>query len=764
MAESTCKKEKVKKFRIRSKSYFNKYFVSFMMILFVPMLTIVLVFWQTNSIVREQIVNSSQNTLKQFFGRMDAVGESSIEMCTAISNSNECRTYSECAVNRPRDTSYPSWELHNLLDDYVGERYSDVFVYFVGNEHIVSGVNMTMEAKEYYDTNYGKHADYWEEFEDILENATGLPRYYSMNGNGIDSYLCVAMRQNMYKSHRYDYIVVGVLKPDYIEGLFEEAENVSQNGISMIFDSGKNLLISSSELVKPEKLGGDVKQNTSYEEMIDGEKYIMQVQKSDKLKSYYAYAVSYKYFWEQLYQVYIICGLGGLGSILLGILLALRETRKNYEPIGQMVTNLQMQEEGFYDARINTEFEYIDSLLQNWKEDKFQLHQSVRKIEEMKRNRFLISLLEGSMEIEQYEGNVFQNNGITLYSDLFQAGILQVEENGGLKQDEISFVLANVFQELCDRQNRGYVLHIRGNKYAVLFNLNTSSEKNDFLQIFEEGRVFLEQYVSIKVTLALSSVQEGVVGIRMAYEEALFALRYRFLMGKESIIEYSKVAGRNFKHFTAAESKMMRMIKAYLKQSEKDFTAEQLVAKILRDYEINESASMETMECFKMETVGTLNMLLIQNGYLGEKWKNDVMKLFKEATLEAFVSAFEVLMTELCENYQEQSENEDICRKAQKYIQQNFTDVNLSLNLLSEVLKISPSYLSRLFKEKYQVSIPNYVTSLRMDSAKKELRSTSHSIFEVAQNNGFVDDKAFIKVFKKVEGITPGAYRKMGDE
>ena len=51
-----------------------------------------------------------------------------------------------------------------------------------------------------------------------------------------------------------------------------------------------------------------------------------------------------------------------------------------------------------------------------------------------------------------------------------------------------------------------------------------------------------------------------------------------------------------------------------------------------------------------------------------------------------------------------------------------------------------------------------------MDSAKKELRSTSHSIFEVAQNNGFVDDKAFIKVFKKVEGITPGAYRKMGDE
>jgi len=240
-----------------------------------------------------------------------------------------------------------------------------------------------------------------------------------------------------------------------------------------------------------------------------------------------------------------------------------------------------------------------------------------------------------------------------------------------------------------------------------------------------------------------------------------FTIRYRFLMGKESIIEYSNVTGRKFKHFTAAESKMMRMISGYLKNGVKDLDEKQFVCKVLKDYEINENASMETVECFKMETVGSLNMILIQNGYSNEKWNNDVMKLFKEATLEEFIASFEKLLNELCETHEKQSEHDDICRKAQKYIQLNYKDVNLSLNLLSEVLKISPSYLSRLFKEKYQMSIPNFVTSLRLSSAKKELRSTSHSIFEIAQNNGFVDDKAFIKVFKKVEGITPGAYRKM---
>lgn len=760
MSESNCKEEKIKKFGIRSKSYFNKYFVSFMMILFVPMLTIVLVFWQTNSIVREQIINSSQNTLKQFFGRMDAVGEASIELCTAISSSNECRTYSEYAVKRPGDISYPAWELHNLLNDHVGEKYSDIFVYFVGNDYIVSGVNTSMEARKYYDTNYGKQTNYWEEFQYILGNATGIPRYYSMNGTGIDSYLCVAMRQNMYKSQGYDYVVVGVLKPDYVESLFKEAENVSQNGISMIFDSGKNLLISSSDSVKLKNLGGNVMQNISYEELIDGERYIMQVQKSDKLKSYYAYAVSHNYFWEQMYQVYIICGLGGLGSVLLGILFAWRETKKAYEPIGQMVNKLQQQEGGYYDGKLSSEFEFMDSMIQNWKEEKFQMHQSARKMQEMKRNQFLISLLEGREVLLSQEENVLEKHGIDFCSNMFQVGLVVVEDSNSLRQDEISFIVANVFKELCDRENRGYALHLSENKYVILFNSNQYASKDTFLKIYEEGSVFLKQYFAIKLTLGLSSVQEGMLGIRMAYEEALFALRYRFLMGKENIIEYSMVSGRNFKHFTASESKMMRIIRDYLKSEKKECTEEQLIKKILKDYEINQDASMETIECFKLETVGILNMILMQNGYTEEKWKNDVMKLFRETTLHEFTSTFVALIAELCVAYKEKMENEDVCFKAQKYIQQNYKDVNLSLNLLSEMLKISPSYLSRLFKEKYQISIPNYVTNLRMESVKKELRETSHGIFEVAQNNGFVDDKALIKVFKKIEGITPGAYRK----
>jgi len=524
MPGNNCEKEKVKKIGLRSKSYFKKYFTSFMVILFVPMLTIVLVFWQTNNIVKKQIINSSQNTLKQFFGRMDAVGEASVEMCTAISNSNECRNYSECAVNRLKDTAYQSWELHNLLSDYVGEKYVDVFVYFVGNDHIVSGVNMTMEAEVYYDTNYGRNVSCWEEFKGMLENANGIPKYHTMNGNGIDSYLCVTMRQNMYKSHVYDYIVVGVLKPTYIERMFEEADDVSQNGISMIFDSDKKLLISSSNFVKMKSLDGEFKQNISYEEMIDGEKYIMQVQRSDKLKSYYAYAVSYKYFWEQLYQVYIICGFGGLASILLGVLVAWRETRKAYEPIDQVVTNLQKQEEDYYDAKVNTEFEYIDYMLQNWKADKFQLHQSVRKLEEMKKNRFLISLLEGSVALEQYEKKVFQNNGIELHSDMFRVAIIQIEDSGNLKADELLFVISNVVQELCDRENRGYVLYLSENKYAVLFNLGRDKVVDSFLQILEEGRSFLKQYFSIKMTLGVSSLQKGMVGIRMSYEEASVAI------------------------------------------------------------------------------------------------------------------------------------------------------------------------------------------------------------------------------------------------
>lgn len=95
----------------------------------------------------------------------------------------------------------------------------------------------------------------------------------------------------------------------------------------------------------------------------------------------------------------------------------------------------------------------------------------------------------------------------------------------------------------------------------------------------------------------------------------------------------------------------------------------------------------------------------------------------------------------------------NICR----YIESNYFDANLNLNSISAHFQIS-SYLSRRFREQYQRSVVDYLYEVRIANALPLLANPDLRIADVAQMTGFVDSNAFIRVFKKLKGITPGKY------
>ena len=87
-------------------------------------------------------------------------------------------------------------------------------------------------------------------------------------------------------------------------------------------------------------------------------------------------------------------------------------------------------------------------------------------------------------------------------------------------------------------------------------------------------------------------------------------------------------------------------------------------------------------------------------------------------------------------------------------------NLKISLNLLAEEFHLSPQYISQLFKNEIGVNFLTYLTSLRMERAKKLLLSTALPMSEVAEQSGYGDYRVFTKAFKKSEGITPSQYRR----
>lgn len=94
-----------------------------------------------------------------------------------------------------------------------------------------------------------------------------------------------------------------------------------------------------------------------------------------------------------------------------------------------------------------------------------------------------------------------------------------------------------------------------------------------------------------------------------------------------------------------------------------------------------------------------------------------------------------------------------------RYLQEHL-DKEISLNILADEFHLSSQYISQLFKSEIGVNFLAYLTSIRMERAKKLLLATSLSIGEISEKCGYADYRVFTKVFKKEEGSTPSQYRR----
>lgn len=94
------------------------------------------------------------------------------------------------------------------------------------------------------------------------------------------------------------------------------------------------------------------------------------------------------------------------------------------------------------------------------------------------------------------------------------------------------------------------------------------------------------------------------------------------------------------------------------------------------------------------------------------------------------------------------------------FIKENYADNNLSISFIATELGLNTSYLSRFFKQQTGIGLLEYLHHYRFSVAKELLEKQPDLVLkDIARQTGFYNVAALIRVFKKIEGQTPGQYR-----
>lgn len=166
-------------------------------------------------------------------------------------------------------------------------------------------------------------------------------------------------------------------------------------------------------------------------------------------------------------------------------------------------------------------------------------------------------------------------------------------------------------------------------------------------------------------------------------------------------------------------------------------------------------------------SMNTLLRKAVQNGlvhplYIDEMSGRFAQEIEKSTSLEALSS----LGREMVHRYSNLVRNHSMrgyspaVQKVINYIDFNYQE-DLSLKKIADLFSISPSYLSALFKKETGSTLTEYINNKRIDISVSLLNTTDSSIQNIAAQVGFLDVNYYTRIFKKLKGISPSAYRSL---
>jgi len=271
-----------------------------------------------------------------------------------------------------------------------------------------------------------------------------------------------------------------------------------------------------------------------------------------------------------------------------------------------------------------------------------------------------------------------------------------------------------------------------------------------------------ERVLGVKVMAGVGTVCSGLTEIRHSYREAQNALDYSATMGAGKVIYIADIEPDTSAKLQFDEHDEREIINAIKMGSDEDI-ANQINALFTR-FEL-QRLSFSQYQIYLMEMMTSL--LKVMRSYeLGTEeifgdnfnYVNTIASLHSPADMKQWCA-------ECCIKISTRIKRERIdstkllAQNAKRYIAENYSNAELSVETLCSFLHVSPAYFSTVFKRETAMSFVAYLTEVRLQQAINLLNTTADKTYIIAAKVGYIEPNYFSYVFKKKFGVSPSKYR-----
>ncbi|MET3940887.1 two-component system response regulator YesN [Paenibacillus sp. PvP094] len=740
---------------------FLKYIWSYLFILLIP-LVFMTVFLYENAVktLRTEIESSRLAQLSQTNVTIDSRMKELSEIASRISYDNRLSSY------RVTNTQ-TSPEAIRALDQYkaTSSMIDEIYLYFHDDTRIYSSKGLT-DFEVFADNLSFERWDKQSLYNDLNEtkHPTVRPADVVTKTGGVQdrklAYL-IPITPNSLNPHA---TVMVFIKESQITSLIDSILGNYQ-GLTYVLDAEGQVLTANhqGDTLSTDALAALFKTITPgiQERTLDGKDHsIVSVQSETNGWTYMTVMPSSQFFSSVLdVRSFMIMIIGIV--LLVGVAIALVLAKMQYQPISTLVEFAasrfpEKKPDGESRNGNANELERIRSALQNYS-SRIDLQ------EPYARNQYLSTLIK-SGNPDPLSSELVQLFDLKLNKDYLFVMVIGWNDSQHADMELRRRIASSLAQiELPDLLATGYGVELpQLDRFGLIMSFD-SAEGIDLItrikQIMEQIRGLLLEKLSITPLIGAGSAYSQLHELTQSYVEACsaFDLLVPGEYGSSALFEeMSKTPSHSYWIPNHMQLKLVQS----LKQGNID-----IASQMIRSSVTSLQSSMLPALLVRCISFDLLNTILKTASELGEHQmlQQIAPNMVFSSSLEELESVLLLLASQLCNEVKKdtQQEEQTLIDRIIEYIDAHFTDHNLSLDTLAYEFEVSPSHVSRSFKEKTGINFLQYIWQKRLDRVFHQLKTTDTPLKDLIQEVGYLDTPNFIRKFKKETGLTPGQYRKL---